>query len=150
MSLLFHGPKGSAEHRWIDYALLRDNVQHHLEGGSPAGAFTHLHAVADALGGRVVSLPAAEIHAELDRARALLTRPVSELAISTRTHAVVSYAWPPPAEQRTRLVKDESTPLPSLTGRETTLADVFGSLLDDLMRITDGAAAGQQLTVTDH
>ena len=31
MSFLFMGPNGSVESRWITYALLRDNVQHHLE-----------------------------------------------------------------------------------------------------------------------
>jgi hypothetical protein len=43
MSLAFSGPGGSLEVRWIVYALLRDNVQHHLEGGKPSAAFSAVH-----------------------------------------------------------------------------------------------------------
>jgi hypothetical protein len=35
MSMSFNGPNGWIEQRWTVYALLRDNVQHHLEDGAP-------------------------------------------------------------------------------------------------------------------
>ena len=58
MSLCFQCPGGAVEERWIIYALMRDNIQHHLEQGSPSGAFEGIHRVEAVLGGRVVQLNA--------------------------------------------------------------------------------------------
>jgi hypothetical protein len=149
MSLSFVGPKGGAEHRWIEFALLRDNVLHHLEGGTMGTAFPTLHRITDALGGKEVELNAAELNAELVRAKeALAQRPASELAISTRTRSVVERLWPIPPGAETALLS--ATPSSNLlTGREQVMGDVFGVLLDDLLRITEGAGPTQKLKVLD-
>jgi len=149
MSLTFVGPKGSAEHRWIEFALLRDNVQHHLEGGTPGDGFATLHRITEALGGKEVELSAADLNAELTKAKdALAKRPVAELAISTRTRSVVERLWPIPPGAETSLLA--STPSSHLvSGREQVMGDVFGGILDDLLRITDGAGPAQKLKVMD-
>ena len=68
MSLSFHGPKGSLEQRWIYYAMLRDSVQHHIEGGKPTEDFDCLHRVSDALVEHRVTVPALRLRKELERA----------------------------------------------------------------------------------
>jgi hypothetical protein len=140
MSLVFTGPGGSTERRWIVFALLRDNVQHHLEGGTPGESFQSIHGIAAALGGASVSIDAEKLRAELHSARALNERPASELALSTRTLAVISRRWPPPTDEKTELASELGWPIPAADGAQT-LGDVFGDLIDELIRVA-GAGAG--------
>jgi hypothetical protein len=141
VSLSFISPRGSLERRWIEFALLRDNVQHHLENGVPSPAFANLHRITEALGGKELELPAKAFREELLKAEPLLKRPVADLAISLRTRTVVERLWPIPPGAETKLLKD--TPSTSvLDGRERELADVFGVLLFGLLRLTEGAADG--------
>ncbi|WP_438001557.1 hypothetical protein WMF26_19470 [Sorangium sp. So ce185] len=151
MSLSFSGPRGWIEQRWIVYALLRDSIQHHLEDGCPSEEFAAIHGAAGALGGQRVVLPAQKLHDELRRARASLAgRPLDALAISGRTRAVLSLRWPPPAERETMLVKDWGDSVPLLGSPPgDSLDDVFGHLLDGLLRITEGASASDHVEVMD-
>ncbi|WP_437737493.1 hypothetical protein [Sorangium sp. So ce1335] len=151
MSLSFSGPKGWIEQRWIVYALLRDSIQHHLEDGRPGEAFSAIHGAAGALGGQRVMLPARKLHDELRRAQAALAgRPIDALAISGRTRAVISLSWPPPEERETMLVRDwgDSVPLLGMPWGDS-LDDVFGHLVDGLLRITEGASGSDQVEVMD-
>jgi hypothetical protein len=148
VSLSFISPRGSLERRWIEFALLRDNVQHHLEGGVPTPAFTHLHSITEALGGKELLLPAKAFREELLKAEPLLKKPIAELAVSLRTRTVVERLWPIPPGAETKLLKDtDSTTV--LDGREKELTDVFGVLLYGLLRITEGAAENEKLRVLD-
>lgn len=151
MSLSFSTPRGSVEQRWIIYALLRDSVQHHLEGGAPTEGFRHLHSIAEALGGKRVVVPARALRDELLRAQAALSgRPLEDLAISARTRAVLSLSWPPPERRETLLVSEWGGSIPLLGdiqgGR---LDDVFGHLLRDLLQITEGAGDADQVEICD-
>jgi len=141
MSFCFDGPGGALEQRWIVYALLRDNVQHHLEGGHATEAFRSLYRVADALGGTRVVLSARELHAELERAKpSLIGRPISELAISSRTRAVIDCTWPPPRDQVTEIVgTDFAAAVAWLPAGVDRLDQVFGHLIRSLIEITQGA-----------
>lgn len=139
MSLVFSGPGGSTERRWIVYALLRDNVQHHLEGGEPGGEFSAIHAISSALGGGNTEISGRTLREELGRALALATKPASELALSPRTVAVIAHTWPPPIGGKTRLASEWGVRVPIAHGAET-LGDVFGTLIEELLRVagTDG------------
>lgn len=152
MSMSFSSSSGSVEQRWIIYALLRDCVQHHLEGGTPSPGFEALHSMGQVLGGKRVFVPARKLHDELGRAKAALSgRPIQDLAISSRTHAVISLHWPPPEKPSTSLVEIQAGSIPLLgdiTGDR--LDDVFGSLLDALLRLTEGAGEADQVEVRDN
>ena len=150
MSMSFTGPRGWIEQRWIVYSLLRDNVQHHLEGGAPSGAFEALHSLAGAIGGARVVVPALRLRAELERAKAALAgRPLDDLAISLRTRSVLSFHWPPQDRRETALVKTWGGSIPFISPSAATLDEVFGHLLDGLLRITDGASEGDTVEVID-
>ncbi|CAN93426.1 MULTISPECIES: hypothetical protein [Sorangium] len=151
MSLSFSGPKGWIEQRWIVYALMRDSIQHHLEDGRPSAEFAAIHGAAAALGGQRVMLPARKLHDELRRARAELAgRPIDALAISGRTRAVLSLRWPPPEGLETMLVTDWGDSVPLLGApRGDSLDDVFGHLLDGLLRITEGASESDHVEIMD-
>ena len=150
MSIGFSGPKGWVEQRWIVYAMLRDNVQHYLEGGEPTGEFEALHSIAEVLGGKKLSVPARRLHEELVRAKATLAcRPLSDLAISLRTRSVLSFKWPPPERAETILVSEWGGSVPMLNDTVRSMDDVFGHFVDALLQITEGASASDVVEVAD-
>lgn len=148
MSLSFLRPGKSFEARWITYALLRDNVQHHLEEGLPSSSFSALHHISEALGGRRIIIPARQLHEEAQRARvALIDKSVDELAVSARTEAVMSLTWPP-RTTGTRIVGTAVVPH-WLAGKPTRLRDVFGGLLDAILEITAGVTNEDTIEIVD-
>lgn len=150
MSLMFSGPKGTIERRWILYALLRDNVQHHLEGGTPGARFGAIHGVVEALGGRRTRINARELHAQAVSARdQLLHRPIDQLAIGARTRAVVSREVPRVDANTTALVPPGQTyGIVVLEGAKT-LDDVFGPFVNELVAMTEGAGDDDFVEVSD-
>jgi hypothetical protein len=147
MSLSFVGPNGSFETRWIVFALLRDNVQHHLEGGEPSGRFPAIHGITAALGG-TASVDAVALRTEAELAHdALVERPADDVAISARTAAVAAMTWPPRATGTWLL---EGAPIPTWSGPPPrTLGNLFGTLLDSILAITAGANAGDVVEIID-
>jgi len=147
VSLSFTSERGAIECRWIEYALLRDNAQHHLEGALSESGLEALHAPATALGGAPVRLDAralAEALREVERV--VLPMPIERLAISDRTRAVLFRRWPLPAVGTTReLVEAESRP--AVTRGARTLDEVFGALVRGLRAISE--RAGAELEVRD-
>jgi len=137
LSICFIGPSGSCEYPWIRYALLRDNILHHLEGGEPSQAFSAIYSIAGALCGTSISILAVKLREELERARVLLELPIEQLAISARTQAVISMERQLPIGGPTQIV-GPSLNLPWIPQWTTTLDGVFGSLLRELLRTTEG------------
>lgn len=148
MSLTFVGPGGSSERRWIVYALLRDNVLHHLEGGVISGRFPGIHGVSLALGGNPVRILASELRRELEMAQPLRRKPIAELALSARTVAVIAHAWPLPEHATTRLASDWQMLPQSAVGAET-LGDVFGTFLDELLAVASSGEPDAIVEVRD-
>lgn len=149
MSLSFLGPAGSFERRWIVYAMLRDNVQHHLEGGSPSPEFTQIHALGEALLSGRVAVPALALRAELLRAQELMDRPIDDLAVSLRTRAVLTMGFPLLGTPSTDLVSEAGWTLPFPLAGARTLGDAFGSLLVELLRITENAKSSDVVEILD-
>jgi hypothetical protein len=149
MSLLFYGPRGELEQRWIAFALLRDNVRHHLEQGVPTSEFAEIHRAAAALGGRRIVLSAARLRAELQKAQSLMQRPISELAISTATRAALDGTWPPPESESTALIGADRRAVPWLRAAGSSLDAAFGNLIRGLLDITEGAQEGDAVEVKD-
>jgi len=148
MSLSFIGPGGSFERRWIVYAMLRDNVQHHLEKGTPSPEFAAMHAIGDALASGEVTVSALSLRSEIERARELLARPIEDFAVSYRTRAVYSFMMQP-REAGTLLATDAEWTIPFSTEGAKTLGDLFGTLVEELLRVTEGAKPGDDLKVLD-
>lgn len=58
MSISLLGPSGAYEFPWIRYALLRDNILHHLEQGAFTTSFGETYKIGTVLGGAPVFLSA--------------------------------------------------------------------------------------------
>jgi hypothetical protein len=149
MSLSFVGPRGSFEERWIVYALLRDNVQHHLEGGQRTPAFAELYGIAEAIGGPPVKVPAQSLRAQIGRAVDLLDKSIDELAISSRTKTALALRSSLPDDPDTELVRDKMGGVPFLRGTPRTLDEVFGDLVEHLLSITEDALPEDVVEVLD-
>jgi hypothetical protein len=149
MTLAFHGPSGSFERRWIVYAMLRDNVQHHLERGTRGTEFAHLHALGDALVRGEVSVPASELRRELERVGDMLRLPIEELAVSVRTRSIQMLRFPVLTEGETVLAADIGWEAPFPLADALTLDDAFGSLVAELLRVTESATPSAVVTVVD-
>ncbi len=152
MSLSFASPRGTVEQRWIVYALLRDNVQHHAEGGVRSAAFEALHRAGDALGGGHVEVSARQLFRELQRAQAALGgRPIADLAISARTRAVIDRTWPVPEASGllTMLAREQGVVVPWLDPGMTSCDQVFGHLVRELIAITADAGEADIVEVRD-
>jgi hypothetical protein len=149
MGLVFSGPGGSFERRWIVYAMLRDNVQHHLEGGTPSLGFSALHALSDAVLNGSATVSALKLRDEAERATVLIDRPISDLAVSIRTRAVTTRVFPLPEVRGTLLASLAGWGLPFPLEHARKLGDLFGSLVDELLRVTEGAREGDEVTVSD-
>lgn len=149
MSLSFVGPGGSFETPWIRYAILRDNVLHHLDSQSPTLRFVSLYSVAAALGGSRVTVNARQLGSEVEQVvRELGPIPANQLAISARTQAVLRFDPMLPVSGPTELLP-ASISLPWLDTSAETIGEVFRSLLANLQRITEGASELDQIEVFD-
>lgn len=150
MSLLFRGPGGAFEQPWVVYALMCDTVQHHLEARSATRAFRALHGVSRVLIRGSITVPARRLHVEARfLKRAFANRSVSELAITAHTLGAFTLRVRPGKRRRTRVVGKSALRLPLLPEQSSELNDVFGVLLDELVRITDGARSGELVDVLD-
>lgn len=129
--------------------MLRDNVQHHLEHGAPSAEFSALHAIGEAPVVGSVRVPAVKLREEMLRARELLSAPLADLAVSVRTRAVCARSFPLPTESSTMLVSEVEWTSPFPTEGLVTLGDVFGSLVEELLRITEGARAEDEVEVLE-
>jgi hypothetical protein len=149
MSFTFQGPTGSFERRWIVYAMFRDNVQHHLENGEVSEAFRELHQLGNALVQGRVSVPAPELRREIQRSLPLLERSIDDLAVSVKTRSIQMLRLPLPAISGTTLASEIGWEAPFPLEGALTLSDAFGSLVAELLRITEGAKDGDLVTVID-
>jgi hypothetical protein len=150
MSFCFRTDRGSIEHRWITYALLRDNVQHHLEGGHPSGAFAATHAAGEALGRGRVTVAAQTLRSEMLAAESrLLPLPATELAVSAQTRSVLDLTWPPPGEADTALARFRPAVYSWLSPDLKTLEQVFGNLVRGLIELTADVPSDAVVEVLD-
>lgn len=148
MSISFIGPGGSCEYPWIHYALLRDNVLHHCEAGQLSLAFSEIYKISSALAGVPAQLSATKLRAELLSAKALVSRPISDLAISARTRAVLQFEQMLPLGPPTQIVGSELN-LPWLAEGPESLGDVFGDLVQSLFLITEQAKDTDRVEVIE-
>lgn len=89
MKLVITGRAGAGLCDWDSFALLRDNVQHFVEGGVQSGRFSALHGIARAVDGHPCLVDAVRLRLEVLQAwSALWPVSVAGAAVSSRTRAV--------------------------------------------------------------
>lgn len=147
MKLVFTCRSGAALCDWESFALLRDNVQHFIEGGSQSGRFAALHEIARAVDGHACSVDAVKLRLEVLQAwSALLPVSVDNAAVSSRTRAIrtrgqapsdPSVTAPAMEAELLRFARDWSTPIPMAAE----------SFVAAVLSLTKAAVAGDVLEI---
>jgi hypothetical protein len=130
-------------------ALLRDNVQHHLEHGLPSGRFAAIHALADSPWDTApATINPKTLSSELELVwPSLRDLPIESLAISLRTRAALTHALAPPAVRGTILRRMVQWPVPLDLSTSKDLRALLGGLASDLARVAQEAPRGGQLVL---
>jgi len=137
MRAFFVGPGGSFVAPFGKLLMLRDNVQHHLQAGRITGEYFWIHELADTVlvTGRL-SAPAREFWAEIARAFARICDVrIQDLAMSIRTHAIVSGLHRFPAVRGTVLVRLTRWRIPIPTQGLSTLGELFADVRSGIERV---------------
>lgn len=147
MKLVFTGRSGAGLCDWDSFALLRDNVQHFIEGGIQSGRFSALHGIARAVDGEVCAVDAVRLRLEILQAwSALWPVTVDCAAVSSRTRSVrAGRAVPPAGSVTSRAVNVDllrfaghwSAPIPKAAE----------SFVTTVLSLTKSAVAGDLLEV---
>jgi hypothetical protein len=147
MKLVFTSRSGAALCDWESFALLRDNVQHFIEGGSPSGRFSALHEIARAVDGQVCAIDAVKLRLEVLQAwSALLSVSVDNAAVSSRTRAI---------REGERAPTEPSVTAPAMDGEllrfaqhwSTPIPRAAESFVAAVLSLTKAAVAGDVLEI---
>jgi hypothetical protein len=138
MRALFVGPGGSFVTACDQVLMLRDNVQHHLQAGRITAEYYWVHELADTVvASGAVSTPARALWTELARAFARLgCVRIEDLAMSIRTHGILSGISQFPAVRGTILVRLTCWRIPIASRGFSTLGELFTDLRRGLERVT--------------
>lgn len=147
MSITLIGEGAAYEFRWRRWALLRDAVAVHLEGGTTGALFPRLASIGDALVTTTLRLPARELVDELTAiARALTRYPLDALAMGPATAAVL-YMGARVTEPRPLSPHELADIAP--VGEARNLAEYFASMLDSMLHVCAHPAADGTIAVVD-
>jgi hypothetical protein len=133
---------------WGSYALLRDNVQHFVEGGQRSGRFRALHQVATAVDRGTCTVDAVQLRVEVLKAWSALQRVrLGSAAVSSRTLAIRKGKSVPPRDAVTRRVRRRTALLPVSGSRSTRVPTAARSFMAAVLCLTSSATAGETLEI---
>lgn len=149
MKLVIEGRAGRRICDWESFALLRDNVQHYIEGGAPSARFAAMHEIEHAVdeGERVVD--ASRLRGEVLRAwTALWKVPLEEAAISLRTRAIMTGSAEPSPCRGTVPAQQVGWALPVQGLTACPVPRAAQSFIRAILALTPAVVDGEQLRIT--
>jgi hypothetical protein len=148
MKLELSGRAGSVTCDWTSYALLRDNVQHFLEKGTPSGRFAALHTIENAVDIGSGSVDAAGLRGEVLRAwYALWKVGVGDAAVSLRTRAIVTESAGEPPVRGTVVARQAGWNLPERVGGRLRVPEAAKRFVVAVLRLTEQSTDGDRLEI---
>jgi len=134
MRLSLAGGALSTECDWELCTGLRDNVQHHLEGGFPSGRFPAIHALADRCWSETtVTIGARQLRQELAEVWPVIAHlGIERQAIGIRSRAALTRAPTVPKARGTVLLRLTGWKSPLPLGQARNLGELFGGLVQTL------------------
>lgn len=148
MKLFFAGRVGSRRVDWSGYALVRDNIQHFIEGGEPSERFAALHTIERAVDEGRAIVPAARLRGEVLRAwYALANLPLDDAAVSLRTRAIVTGSADRPTATGTIPANRVGWPLPGPELGCGSVADQAAYFIASVLSLTEQAIDGDTIEV---
>jgi hypothetical protein len=148
MQLTLTGRSGSLPCTWASYALIRDNVQHFIERGSPSERFSILHGIEQAVDFGRCSVNAAQLRGEVVRALYALKRvPMRDAAVSVRTRALLTGAAERPRVRSTVRARNAGWRLPVAAPSDQNVAESGASFLNAVLALTESSADGDTVVI---
>lgn len=149
MLLTFRDRRTSLSCAWESYALLRDNVQHYMERGSPSDRFSALHAIEAAVDGSRTFVDAATLRDEVLSAwTALWKVPLEQAAVSLRTRAIMTRSGQLPLVRGTVRARDVGWELPIRTAASEPVSQAAQSFVEVVLALTATTGGGETLEVS--
>jgi hypothetical protein len=140
--------RGSRACDWSGYALLRDNVQHFIEGGEPTERFTALHGVERAVDEGQCFVDAARLRGEVLRGWYALSRvPLEQAAVSLRTRAILTQSTEVPTANGTVPAQKIGWELPVDADGSERVAEAAKRFVTAVLAITERVVDGDRLEV---
>jgi hypothetical protein len=140
--------RGSRACDWSGYALLRDNVQHFIEGGEPTDRFTALHAIEQAVDDGQCFVDAARLRGEVLRGWYALSRvSLDQAAVSLRTRAILTASTEVPTAPGTVLARKIGWQLPVHPDGSQQVAEAAKSFVTAVLALTERVIDGDRLEV---
>lgn len=148
LKLVFTGRAGAGLCDWESFALLRDNVQHFVEGGVQSGRFSALHGIARAVDGDPYAVDAVRLRLEVLQAwRALWPVRVDGAAVSSRTRAIREGRPVPPGGSVTGPALDEVDLTQFAAHLSEPVPKAAEAFVATVLSLTNAAVAGDLLEV---
>jgi hypothetical protein len=145
MKILIEGSRGGVSIDWSDYALLRDNVQHFLEGGHPSARFAAIHALEQAIDSGRTVVDAPRLRGEvLGACYGLRNLDLQDCAVSLRTRARLTRCNAPPLRRGTARAAATGWSLPAKSGTGPVL-EHLRRLVASLLAVTETAVDGDRI-----
>jgi hypothetical protein len=148
MQLTLTGRSGSIPCTWESYALIRDNVQHFIEGGAPTERFSSLHGIEQAVDYGRCSVDATRLRGEIVRALyALKNVPMSDAAVSIRTRALLTGAAGRQSTRGTVRARNAGWRLPVTAPNDCNVAEGGASFLNAVLALTASSVDGDSVVI---
>jgi hypothetical protein len=148
MLLTFRDRRTSLSCAWESYALLRDNVQHYIERGSPSDRFSALHAIEDAVDGSSTVVDSGTLRGEVLSAWSVLWKvPLAQAAVSLRTRAIMTRCEQLPLVRGTVRARDVGWDLPICTAPSEHVAEAAQAFVEVVLTLTAATAEGEEIEV---
>lgn len=151
MKLILDGHGGARACDWSGYALLRDNVQHFIEEGTPTPRFAALHEIETAVDAGRCSVDAARLRNEVLRAWYMLWAvPLVRAAVSLRTRAILTGSDEVPPVDGTVCAERAGWQLPVDSAGSEPVAGAAKRFVAVVLSVTDQAGKGDVVEVRRH
>jgi len=129
--------------------LLRDNVQHYLERGTPSGRFPTLHALADSFWSeRVVHVEASQLRSEIFAAwDGTWQLPAANSAVSLATSAAYSGSAAPPRMNGSATSWSARRAVLQAMDQTKTIGQLVANVVGELMALSWMCSPGEAIRV---
>lgn len=148
MKLVIEGRAGTRICDWESFALLRDNVQHYVEGGAPSARFAAMHEIERAVDEGERTVDASRLRGEVLRAwTALWKVPLAEAAISLRTRAIMTGSAEPSPCRGTVPAQQVGWALPVQGHAASPVPRAGQSFIRAILALTPAVVDGEHLRI---
>ncbi len=148
MKLVIEGRAGTRICDWESFALLRDNVQHYIEGGAPSARFAAMHEIERAVDEGEHLVDASRLRGEVLRAwTALWKVRLEEAAISLRTRAIMTGSAEPSPCRGTVPAHQVGWALPVQGHTTSPVPRAAQTFIRAILALTPDAVDGEQLRI---